>query len=171
MSWEERSIAASETSGIISTVSSRTEMEQRCCRRGRTDEFGCSRVARDDSLCTLKRPHAAAPRFSGDAYTAEPKFAEDVPARGRDGAGCAAALAGCGQGVDADSLDDTGRARWRRRALDWIRQDLTWSGKALDSSDAHANAQVRQNLRRHHEGCATSVPLFRDVGTQAIQRK
>jgi hypothetical protein len=32
---------------------------------------------------------------------------------------------GCGQGQDADKLDNQERARWRRQALEWLRQDIT----------------------------------------------
>jgi hypothetical protein len=98
-------------------------------------------------LCILKKPHAAATRCSCDAFTAEPKPAEVVPASTRYNAPCAAALAACGQGKDADQLDDQEHALWRRQALAWLRQDLTWWGKALDNGNAHTNAQVRPQLR------------------------
>ena len=42
----------------------------------------------------------------------------------RYNAACTAALAGCGQGVDADKLDAKERARLRQQALDWLRADL-----------------------------------------------
>jgi serine/threonine-protein kinase len=98
-------------------------------------------------LCALKKNYAAAARFFRDAFTAEPKRAEAVPEATRYNAACAAALAGCGQGKDAGGLDDKERAFWRRQALDWLRQDLTWWGKAIDGADAQTNAQARQMLR------------------------
>jgi tetratricopeptide (TPR) repeat protein len=98
-------------------------------------------------LCVFKKQYAAAARFSRDAFTAEPKLAEAVPEGTRYNAACAAALAGCGQGKDAGGLDDKERALWRRQALDWLRQDLTWWGKGLDDGKAQTNAQVRQWLR------------------------
>jgi serine/threonine-protein kinase len=93
-------------------------------------------------LCILKEHHAAAARFSRDAFTAEPILAEVMPGNTRYHAARAAALAGCGEGKDADKLDDKERALWRRQALDWLRQDLTWWGKVLDNSDAQTNARV-----------------------------
>src|SRR5262249_31381228 len=45
---------------------------------------------------------------------------------------CAAALAGCGQGEDARSLEDKERARLRQQALDWLRADLDWLGQRLE---------------------------------------
>jgi hypothetical protein len=98
-------------------------------------------------LCMLKKEYAAAARFSRDAFTAEPRIAENVPSAIRYGAACAAALAGCGEGKDAKKLDDKERALWRSQALDWLRQDLTWWGKALDRGDARTKSQVRQLMR------------------------
>jgi serine/threonine-protein kinase len=98
-------------------------------------------------LCLLKNLYAAAARFFRDAFAAEPKRAEVVERGTRFHAACAAAQAGCGQGKDADALDDQDRARWRRQALDWLRQDLTWWGQALDEGDAETNALARQWLR------------------------
>ena len=57
-------------------------------------------------------------RKLGDAL-----LAEDVPGP-RYEAATAAALAGSSQGEDAGPLDDKERARWRRQALSWLRQDL-----------------------------------------------
>ena len=98
-------------------------------------------------LCHLKKHYAAAARFFRDAFAADPKLGEMVPAGNRYNAACSAALAGCGHGKDADKLDDKERARWRRQTLDWLRQDLTWWGKRLDNGNAQSNAQVRQRLQ------------------------
>jgi tetratricopeptide (TPR) repeat protein len=98
-------------------------------------------------LCALKKFYAAAARLSRDAFTAEPKLAEAVPLNARYNAACAAALAGCKQGKDADKLDDSQRARWRQQALDWLRADLTWWANAHDGGSAQVNTQVRQELR------------------------
>jgi Flp pilus assembly protein TadD len=87
-------------------------------------------------LCFVQKHHAAAARFARDAFAADPKLAQLLPAGLRYLAACAGALAGCGHGKDADKLDDEERALWRRQALDWLRQDLTWWGKALDNGDA-----------------------------------
>jgi serine/threonine-protein kinase len=97
-------------------------------------------------LCLLKKHYAAAARFFRDAFAAKSKLAEIVTATNRYTAACAAAQAGCGQGKDADQLDDKERARWRRQALDWLREDLTEWGKALDNGSAQAEAQLGQRL-------------------------
>jgi serine/threonine-protein kinase len=98
-------------------------------------------------LCVYKKHFVAAARFFRDAFTAEPQRAEAVLEATRYDAACAAALAGCGQGEDAGKLDDKERAFWRRQALDWLRQDLTWWGTALDHGDALTHTQVRQKLQ------------------------
>jgi eukaryotic-like serine/threonine-protein kinase len=98
-------------------------------------------------LYVLKQHYAAAARSFRDAFTAEPKLAEAVPEATRYDAACAAALAGGGQGSDAGSLDDEERASWRRQALDWLRQDLTWWGKATDKGNVRTNAQVQEKMR------------------------
>src|SRR5262249_59110865 len=74
--------------------------------------------------CTGKRLHRAAVRFYEEAFAAQPKLADDLDAAHRYNAACAAALAGCGAGQDADQLDDKERAGLRRQALDWPRADL-----------------------------------------------
>jgi tetratricopeptide (TPR) repeat protein len=92
-------------------------------------------------LCFWKMHYGAAARFYRDAFAAEPKLADDVPSDVRYLAACAAARAGCGQGKDAGELHDEERARWRGQALEWLRQDLAWWGKAP------SHAQVRKRLR------------------------
>jgi serine/threonine-protein kinase len=99
-------------------------------------------------VCTLKKLHAAAAQYYEDAFAAQPKLAEAVTAGARFSAAGAAALAGCGQGQDGDSLDPDARARWRGKSLDWLRQDLAWWDTVLTSADAKAAAQARYWLPR-----------------------
>jgi serine/threonine-protein kinase len=58
-----------------------------------------------------------------------------------------AALAGTGQGADATDLGDEQRARWRKQALDWLREDLALLGKRLDEGTPQAHAEVAGTLR------------------------
>jgi hypothetical protein len=71
-----------------------------------------------------KKRYGDAVRFYGEAFSDAPELAGDQPSMHRYNAACAAALAGCGEGVDADKLKDKERARLRRQALDWLRDDL-----------------------------------------------
>src|SRR4029077_16139708 len=102
-------------------------------------------------LCILKKDFAAAARFSRDAFAAEPKLAEVVPTGNRYVAACAAALAGCGQGKDADTLDDKERALWRAQARQWLRADLGAWDKNLVSGLATDRAKVQETLARWRE--------------------
>jgi serine/threonine protein kinase/Flp pilus assembly protein TadD len=98
-------------------------------------------------LCQLpcRKHYAAAARFYAEAFTDDPALAEKLgePASRYDAA-CSAALAGCGQGEDAKSLDDKERARLRRQALDWLRADLAAWQKALEKEPDKAPAGGQQ---------------------------
>jgi tetratricopeptide (TPR) repeat protein len=98
-------------------------------------------------LCSLKRRHHGATRFYTGAFAAEPSLAEDQRATHRYNAACAAALTGCGQGADAQPLDEEERARLRRQARDWLRADLAAWSKRLDDDGAKAAPLVRRTMQ------------------------
>ncbi len=77
----------------------------------------CARV------CKAKRMYSAAARLFGDAFTAGPGLAEDLPSAHRYHAACSAALAAAGQGEDA-ALDESQRTAWSRKAREWLKDDL-----------------------------------------------
>src|SRR5439155_13939503 len=87
-------------------------------------------------MCVVnKKLNAAAVRFFRDAFAAEPKRAEEL-GQYRYNAACAAALAGCGLGADADKLDDAERARMRSQALEWLSAELlAWHKLAENPAD------------------------------------
>jgi tetratricopeptide (TPR) repeat protein len=97
-------------------------------------------------LCLVKRLPVAAERLYREAFAADPQRGEKVPAHIRCDAACAAALAGCGEGKDADRLDDRERSRLRRQALDWLRRDLDFWNKTLDKNDAKTRAAILVQL-------------------------
>jgi hypothetical protein len=82
-----------------------------------------------------------------DAFAAEPTLADDLNAKHRYNAACSAALAAAGQGKDAAKLDAKERARWRRKALDWLRADLEAWRKALDEGKPSDRAKALAALR------------------------
>jgi serine/threonine-protein kinase len=90
--------------------------------------------------------HGAAARLYSDVFAAEPKLGDDGPTGARYRAARAAVLAGCGRGKDADQLNDEDRARLRRQALGWFRQELTSCGQRLEG-DAEFKARIRQALQ------------------------
>src|SRR5262249_29196716 len=100
-------------------------------------------------LCQMpcKKHYAAAQRFYSEAFTAEPKLAENLNAQHRYNAACAAALAGCGQGKEADKLDETKRARLRQQALDWLRADLKAYRQAMDTAADKVSGAIAQRMQ------------------------
>jgi tetratricopeptide (TPR) repeat protein len=98
-------------------------------------------------LCTCKKRYHMAARLWAEALTAEPKLAEDLEASPRYDAACVAALAGCGVGADAGPLGDAERARWRQRAVAWLRAELAVYGKRLEGGTSGDRQWVCQRLR------------------------
>jgi serine/threonine-protein kinase len=97
-------------------------------------------------LCMLEKRYAAVERFCREAFAADPKCAGDVQSGLRYNAGCCAALAGCGQGKDAASLDEKECARLRRQALAWLRADLASWGNTLDDGHEKTRADVVKQM-------------------------
>jgi tetratricopeptide (TPR) repeat protein len=99
-------------------------------------------------LClSPKELYIAAVRFYEEAFAADPKRADDLQQAHRYNAACAAALAGCGQGKDADQLDEKQRARLRQQARDWLKADLALWAKQAASDDPKAREVVQQQLK------------------------
>jgi Flp pilus assembly protein TadD len=96
-------------------------------------------------LCWFKRLHRAASRFFEGAFS-QPGAAPYVAAL-RYNAACCAALAGCGQGKDADQLDEKEYARLRRQALDWLRADLEAWGSLLNKQPEKGRWVIVRTLR------------------------
>jgi Flp pilus assembly protein TadD len=94
-----------------------------------------------------KQLYAASARFYAEAFVEQPRLGDDLQAGHRYNAACAAALAGGGQGRDADRLDDQGRARLRRQARDWLRADLAAWTDAVDKAPPQGRPVVRDTLR------------------------
>jgi serine/threonine-protein kinase len=97
-------------------------------------------------LCARKKLYAAAARFFADALTSDPTLAEHETGARYDAA-CTAARAGCGHGEDAGTTNDKDRARLRRQAIDWLREDLASQAKDLDSTTARPSDSSVQRLR------------------------
>jgi serine/threonine protein kinase/Tfp pilus assembly protein PilF len=94
-----------------------------------------------------KQLPAAAARWYTEAFATEPPLAADLRLGHRYNAACAAALAGCGQGMDRPPVDDKERARLRRQALDWLRADLAAWCRQLDKEPDKVRPAVRQQLQ------------------------
>jgi hypothetical protein len=116
-------------------------------------------------LCLFKKRYIDATRFHADAFTAQPKLADDLPASHRYYAACGAALATAGQGEDADKLDEKERGRLRQQALDWLRADLTLWVKQVEGGKAEAIAKARQTLQHWQKD--TDLAGIRDAASLA----
>ena len=64
--------------------------------------------------------------------------------RHRYNAACAAALVGCGKGIDAQNFDVGDRAAWRRQALAWLSEELAARGKKLKAGSLSREALKKQ---------------------------
>jgi eukaryotic-like serine/threonine-protein kinase len=102
-------------------------------------------------VCGLKRRHVAAARLYADAFTADPKLADDLKACHRYNAACYAALAAAGQGTDAGKLDDQEQSRLRQQALAWLRADLEQWSKGLEGGKPEDRQVMRATLE-HWQG-------------------
>jgi Tfp pilus assembly protein PilF len=98
-------------------------------------------------VCYTKRLHRAAASLYAEAFTAEPKLADDLGASHRYNAARAAALAGCGVGNDADKLDEKEKAQLRGQALGWLRADLAAWTKEMAKNTPEARSAVREKMR------------------------
>jgi hypothetical protein len=99
-------------------------------------------------VCRLKRQYVAAARLYADAFSADPKLADDAKAWHRYNAACYAALAAAGQGTDAGKLDDQEQSRLRQQALAWLRADLEQWSKRLERGEPEDRQVVRAKLEQ-----------------------
>jgi tetratricopeptide (TPR) repeat protein len=118
-------------------------------------------------FCQLHRQlYAAAVRLYRQGFAAQPALAEDPQAGHRYNAACAAALAGCGRGNDANGIDDKERASLRRQALDWLRADLAAYRGLLEREPDKAGPLVRERMQHRQQD-----QDFDDVrGAEALAR-
>jgi serine/threonine-protein kinase len=98
-----------------------------------------------------KKLYAASCRFYAEAFDHDAILSDYMQKLHRYNAACAAAQAGCGQGKDAEMLDDNDRPRLRKQALDWLRADLALLTKQAESRKSDERAMVMQVLKHWHE--------------------
>jgi tetratricopeptide (TPR) repeat protein/serine/threonine protein kinase len=97
-------------------------------------------------VCELKRRNLAGARLYADAFTAEPKLADDLKTGHRYTAARYAAVAAAGQGTDADKLDGREQSRLRQQALAWLRADLEQCAKRLEAGKPEDRQIMRATL-------------------------
>jgi tetratricopeptide (TPR) repeat protein len=99
------------------------------------------------AICQRKKRHVAATRFYGEVFAEKPQLAADLRFPHRYNAACSAALAGCGQGEDAAGLGEKERARLRRQAGDWLRDDLAAYRTFLEKQPDKVRPAVIKTMR------------------------
>ncbi len=100
-------------------------------------------------LCQLpsKKHYREAIRLYEAAFAKDPKLVGDLPSVARYNAACAAGLAGCGQGQDADRIDLHERTRLRQQALTWLKAELAAWHKVLNGDQSKAAPAVHQQMQ------------------------
>jgi serine/threonine-protein kinase len=104
-------------------------------------------------LCRISKRYAAASLLYAEALKADPRLTDRSADRQIPpwwfayGGICSAALAGCGQGVDAPPLDDMARFRLRAQALSWLKAELVEYSKLLQTSKSADRTDVLAALR------------------------
>jgi tetratricopeptide (TPR) repeat protein len=115
--------------------------------RGQERPANAREQAEYAQVCLIKRQYISATRLYREAIAAQPDVVES-PANGlRYNAACAAALAGCGQGPDAATLNDKERSQYRRQALEWLKDELQAWKRFLEKGPQQAGPTVSQQLR------------------------
>ncbi len=90
--------------------------------------------------------YAAACELYADAFTVAPALAADPGSGDRYNAACAAALVAAGRDPDVGAAPEDVRARWRKLALDWLREDLlSWVAVADQGAGPRLGA-LRETL-------------------------
>jgi eukaryotic-like serine/threonine-protein kinase len=116
-------------------------------------------------MCYNKQLHGASARLWAEAFRAQPKLADDMNVQNRYKAGCAAALAGAGEGKDDPPLDDAGKVRWRKQATDWLKADLAAWSKISESGPPQAKQAIAQTLE--HWKADADLAGLRDAAAMA----
>jgi tetratricopeptide (TPR) repeat protein len=117
-------------------------------------------------LCYYKRLYSQAVRLYSEVFTADAKLTDDLKAGNRYIAACCAALAGCGQGDDADKLDEAERASLRRKALQWLQANLAQWAQQLETGQTLDRTRVQRAMRGRQ-----SEPNFSGVRDAAALAK
>ena len=97
-------------------------------------------------LCYYKRQYGRAATFWQHALADDDCATRPAVMVQRYDAACAAALAGCGQGLDDPLLDSAAQAAWRREAIEWLRANLAAIEAELPTADAAGRAAIVQTL-------------------------
>jgi tetratricopeptide (TPR) repeat protein len=103
-------------------------------------------------ICQATKHHAVAVRLYAASFAADPKLAHDIQSAPRYQAACCAALAAA-----TLTPKDKEQPQLRWQALDWLRADLEFWKKQVETGDAKVRALAQRQLwgRQHNPALAT----------------
>jgi serine/threonine protein kinase/Flp pilus assembly protein TadD len=120
------------------------------------------RIAFAELCQNYHKRYTAAVQFYREAFSAEPRLAD----RHRYNAACAAVLAGCGQGKDADQNNPEKRVDLRCQSLDWLSADIAaWNTRMKTDPDKIGAIVIQQMRHWLHDADFAGVR-----GTEALAR-
>ncbi len=93
-------------------------------------------------VCRFDNRFAALARIYNEAFAADPKSMSVY----RLAAVRVAVQAGCGHGIDAGSVSEAERRKWRDQARQWLREELSGVKVELNRDFTKARESVRQKL-------------------------
>lgn len=114
--------------------------------QGEDTPAGPREVIEFAGLCYMKHLYAESATFYKKAFATGAEVASRQESDDVYNAACVAALAGCGRGKDAESLDDETRDAWRRQALTWLHSSFVYWQKILEAGGTDSNSSVIQQL-------------------------
>jgi serine/threonine protein kinase len=97
-------------------------------------------------MCYDMKRTATAAGFWGEAMELEPSVGESRRPLHRFNAACSAAVSGSGRGRDDPAPDEVAKARFRSLALDWLRLELGWWSRYLESGQPNARPVVLSHM-------------------------
>ena len=103
-------------------------------------------------LCYKKGLQATSVRFREEAFAEQPALLDDLAKGQRNDAAYVASLAGSGSGKDDPAPDEEARAKFRDKALGWLKADLAAWGKVLDGGDDPAKKSLVAKKLAHWKG-------------------
>jgi hypothetical protein len=116
-------------------------------------------------LCRQRRLYSSGARRTAEVLVVDTKLAGDGESSVRYNAACLALLGAAGQGEDAASLDQSEQAQLRRKAVEWLRADVTLWTKQLESGEPASRAKAQRMLRHSHHD--TDLAGIRDPAALA----
>jgi tetratricopeptide (TPR) repeat protein len=87
-------------------------------------------------------------RLYAESFRVDPELAEDIAVPYRYMAACSASLAAADEGSAEPPLDEPSKARWRQQALAWLKADLAYATKLVQTGLPGVKEEIDQRLRR-----------------------